>query len=68
MITREGVNKLNQTEWKLHVPDEHCLPGLEVGIFATQEGLMIGGNVITWEELNLARELIGAKNGKYIDR
>lgn len=58
MITREGVNKYDQTEWKLHVPDEQCFPGLEVGIFAIHSGLMIGGNLITWEELEAAKQLI----------
>lgn len=55
MITSEGINNAGQTHWKLHVPDEHCMPGLEVGIFATANGLMIGGELLPWHELYAAK-------------
>lgn len=55
MITKEGFNSRNEHYWKLHVPDEHCAPGLEVGIVATDSGLVIGGNRITWGELEIAK-------------
>lgn len=55
MLTQEGVNSSGNTHWKLHVPDEVCRPGLEVGIFALSDGLMIGGHVIPWGDLYAAR-------------
>lgn len=45
----------NQQHWWLHVPDEHCLPGLEVEIVATDEGLKIGGELIEWSDLAKAK-------------
>jgi len=54
MLTNEGVGPNGNTHWKLHVPDVHCVPGLEVGIFATADGLMIGGNIIPWRDLHVA--------------
>lgn len=56
MITKEGVNTTGETHWKLHVPDEHCAPGLEVGILATESGLKIGGELINWGEIEKARK------------
>ena len=55
MITKEGVSRKNEHVWTLHVPDEFCTPGLEVGIYATTVGLMIGGNLISWGELEIAK-------------
>lgn len=55
MLTREGPNGQGQTFWKLHVPDEHCAPGLEVGVIATADGLMVGGDVIPWNEIEVAK-------------
>jgi len=55
VITEEGINGSGQTHWKLHVPEEHCAPGLEVGILATERGLMIGGELISWGDIEKAR-------------
>lgn len=60
MITKEGFNSKGQTNWMLHVPEEHCKPGLKVSIFSNAKGLVIGGSVITWSELEVAKEI--AKN------
>jgi hypothetical protein len=56
MLTNEGTNSQGQTHWKLHVPDEHCALGLEVGIFATANGLMVGGNLLPWNEVYVAQQ------------
>ena len=55
MITEEGRNSKDETHWKLHVPDEHCAPGLEVGIVATEQGLRIGGELLTWIDIETAK-------------
>jgi hypothetical protein len=55
MLTYEGVNGAGQKHWKLHVPDDVACPGLEVGIFSTSTGLMIGGNLISWSDLEAAK-------------
>jgi hypothetical protein len=57
MITKEGVNNNNETFWKLHVPDEQCQAGLEVAIVATEKGLRIGGELITWSDIETAEML-----------
>lgn len=51
MIEKEGMDGMSQTHWKLYVPDEHCKPGLEVGIIAGAGGMMIGGQVINGKSL-----------------
>lgn len=56
MITEEGINGSGETHWKLHVPEEHCVPGLEVGIYATERDLKIGGELINWGEIEKARK------------
>ena len=55
MITKEGFNNQNEHIWKLYVPDDFCVSGLEVGIYATTDGLMIGGDLISWGELEVAK-------------
>ena len=55
MITKEGFNANKEHIWKLHVPDEFCAPGLEVGIYATSTGLLIAGNLISCGELEIAK-------------
>jgi hypothetical protein len=55
MITKEGFNIYNEHYWRLHVPDKHCVPGLEVLIVATDSGLEIGGNIISWGELEVTK-------------
>lgn len=52
MITKEGFNANNEHCWKLRVP---CIPALEVGIVATDSGLVIDGNLILWGELEVAK-------------
>lgn len=52
MITKEGFNDDNEHCWKLYVT---CIPGLEVGIIATDSGLLIDGNLILWGELEIAK-------------
>ncbi len=56
MITKEGINSKGQTNWTLHVPEEHCKAGLEVLLFSNAKGLVVGGSLITWEELGVAKE------------
>lgn len=50
-----GKNGYGETFWKLCVPDEHCSPGLEVGISAGERGVTIGGRLIKWADLDAAR-------------
>jgi hypothetical protein len=57
MLKKEGEANPIQF-WTLHVPEEHCNPGLEVTIMTTQNGLVIGGGIITWEELETAKRAI----------
>lgn len=58
MITKEGFNANNEHCWKLCVP---CIPGLEVGIIATDSGLVIDGNLILWGELEVAKRVAQKK-------
>ena len=55
MLQKDGMNSNNQQFWKLTVPDEHCQPGLEVQIIATESGIEIGGQLIDWGQLEAAR-------------
>ncbi|PPC84713.1 MAG: hypothetical protein CTY38_01310 [Methylotenera sp.] len=55
MLTNEGINHKGQTNWKLRVPAEHCKPGLEVLLFTNVKGMVVGGVLVTWEELDRAR-------------
>lgn len=52
MLTKEGFNANNEHLWTLRVP---CIPTLEVGIIATDSGLVIDGNLILWGELEVAK-------------
>jgi hypothetical protein len=56
MLAREGKNGHDEQIWKLIVPDEHCTPGLEVGITAHAGGLCIGDTTISWEDLEKAKK------------
>ena len=56
MLKREGVGGTGHTYWKLIVPDEVIAKGLEVGVIATEEGIEIGGEEITWDELDDAKK------------
>ena len=56
MLTKEESNDYGQQFWKLSVPDEHCEPGLEVTILTTSEGINIGGETISWDELEIAKK------------
>lgn len=58
MIKQSGVNGYKETHWTLRVPDEHCQPGLEVGIVAGEKGLRLGGHLIAWEAIDAARVLL----------
>ena len=53
------IDSQDRDWWTLFVPDEHCFPGLEVGVQATREGLRIGGELISWEDLESARHRSG---------
>lgn len=55
-MEEDGIDGKGQTHWKLYVPDEHCKPGLEVGIVATYEGMEIGGELISWDAIEDARQ------------
>ena len=55
MLIKDGTNSKNEQYWKLCVPNEHCTSGLEVGIVATENGLEIGGELISWNELEKAK-------------
>lgn len=43
------------------MPDEHCHPGLEVGIVAHADGIRFGGALISWADIDEARTLLAAK-------
>lgn len=58
MIKQAGVNGYNETHWTLHVPDEHCQPGLEVGIICVEKGIRIGGDLIPWGQIDEARSRV----------
>lgn len=60
MLKKDGRDQINRQHWTLFVPDEHCNPGLEVGIVATKEGIEVGGELIDWEELASAKESVQA--------
>lgn len=55
MLKKGGFDGKDRQHWTLHVPDEHCSPGLEVGIVAGENGLEIGGELINWGEIETAR-------------
>lgn len=55
MITRDGMNSLKETHMTLHVPEENCNPGLEVKIIIGASGITIGGEIIKWNELEVAK-------------
>ena len=56
MIAKAGINGYGEQHWTLHVPKEHCAPGLEVGVVATSKGLVVGDGIISWEDIDNARE------------
>lgn len=55
MLKKEGFDGMDRQHWKLLVPDEHCAPGLEVGVVACETGLQIGGEIISWGDLEKAK-------------
>jgi hypothetical protein len=57
-LTKEGVNGYGEQHWRLRVPPEYCVPGLEVGIVATLDGLHIGDELITWTKLEQAKQRV----------
>jgi len=57
-MKHEGTNDKNETFWKLYVPDEHCTPGLEILIVATEDGLKIGHDLLTWNDIENAELLV----------
>lgn len=50
-LEKDEKDGYGQQNWTLYVPDEHCQPGLEIGIVATGDGLKIAGELIPWDEL-----------------
>ena len=61
-----GKNGYGETFWKLCVPDEHCSPGLEVGISAGERGLTIGGRLLNWAELDQSRAQLHSQGGEAV--
>lgn len=55
MLRKDGLNGLKETCMALCVPKEHCKPGLEVNVIIGSGGIMIGGEVIEWNELEVAK-------------
>jgi hypothetical protein len=68
MIAKSGVNGYGEQHWTLHVPEEHCAGGLEVGVVATAKGLVVGDGVISWDELDAGRQMActHSDNGKSV--
>jgi hypothetical protein len=58
MLIEWGLNGYGETHWATEIPAEHCSPGLEVGIIAKQKGIQVGNDLITWEEIDKAREFL----------
>ena len=56
MLKKSETDSNNQQHWTLYVPDEHCITGLEVSVVATVPGLLIGGQIIGWGDLEQARK------------
>lgn len=54
------IEKRHST-WTLHVPKEHCEPGLEINISETDKGLKIGDGTIPWSEFTQSPDLKEAK-------
>ena len=55
MSEESKLVKDNECFWRLFVPDEHCVSGLEVGIYATTKGIRIGGELISWDDIEIAK-------------
>lgn len=55
MLKRDGINGNNETHLTLHVPEEHCMPGLEVKVQIRGDGIAIGGELIEWGEVEIAK-------------
>ena len=56
MLKRNGENGIGHSFWTLHVPEEHCKAGLEVSVLTNELGVCIGGQLITWQDLDAAKE------------
>ena len=52
MIIKDGFNDNKEHRWKMNV---HYIQGCEISIIATDSGLVIDGNVISWGELEIAK-------------
>lgn len=60
MITKEGFNNLNEHKWVVYYPQMVMEPGVMhsaagIVVVATELGLMIGGELIGWGELEIAK-------------
>lgn len=60
MITKEGFNSLNEHKWIVYRPQMVMEPGVMnsapgIMVIATERGLMIGGELIGWGELEVAK-------------
>jgi len=54
MLKKVGINGEGETHWVFKIPEERLVPGIEIGIKATEVGLEIGDSVIDWGDLNQA--------------
>lgn len=57
MLRKSGVNGYDETSYTLHIPDEYCSPGLEVGIIFTARGINMSGQTIAWKDVDAMRKL-----------
>jgi len=55
MLKNDGLDDMKYTHWTLLVPKEHCKPGLEVKVVAVAGGVMVGGELIKWADLEIAK-------------
>ena len=55
MLRKDGLNGAKETTYTLFVPEEHCVKGLEVNVRTSVEGMVIGGELIGWDEIDIAR-------------
>lgn len=53
---RIDTNNAGETIWTLLVPEEHCASGLEINTIATESGIRIGDQLISWGDLEKARK------------
>jgi len=56
MLKWNGMNSIGETFWTLIIPGKHIIEGLEIAVVVCDDGLHIGDGVISWGELEHARE------------